>query len=166
MGGYEANPDEEFGTVSASSSRVPQSKDALKREYGTKKRKKIQKLVEAEALVKAAETGRKAEEQERKTGDVEFMAGRQADARQAAEQAMVNQLRERQNALLVTAGEPPVPFAEKALQTVGQDLLSKAPEFGAELAAGELEGAESEGMKNFGSALGNAYGTEPAALPT
>ena len=92
-----------------------------------------------------------------------FQAGQEA---LAAEQAMVNQLRERQNALLVTAGEPPVPFAEKALQTVGQDLLSKAPEFGAELAAGELEGAESEGMKNFGSALGNAYGTEPAALPT
>ena len=194
------------------------SKRALKDEWGTAKRKKIEKIQEEEALAKAAELDRLAEEQEEKTRDVEFMSGKQAEARQAAvadlaraptaagqeavalaalgsgdarrvaeasrqsvrgaqegiaqaaaekgfqagqealaaEQAMVNQLRERQNALLVTAGEPPVPFAEKALQTVAEDTLRRAPAFAAELA---VPGTESDQYKNFGGALTNAYGT-------
>lgn len=195
-----------------------ESKTALKSEYGTANLKQIEKIRSREALVDAAELGRKAEAKEAQLNDPRFMAEKMAEARRAAvgdlaraptggqqaelaraalgggdarrvaevarqssrgqaeataqaaaqqgvqagqaaaqaEQAMLNQLRQRQNALLATAGQAPTTFAE----TTGQQMVTQAAagvipaaaEYGATVAA-----KGDDNMKAFGSAIGEAY---------
>ena len=67
-----------------------------------------------------------------------FQAG-QAAAQ--AERAMLDQLRERQNALLASVGEPPVTFAEKT----GQGLVTSGVEMGMGALANELDVARIAG---------------------
>jgi hypothetical protein len=68
-----------------------------------------------------------------------FQAG-QAAAQ--AEQAMLTQLRQRQDALLATAGQPPLTFAEQTgQQVVSSNLLPALTEMG----AGEVEAARARG---------------------
>ena len=64
-----------------------------------------------------------------------FQAG-QAAAQ--SEQAMLNQLRQRQKALLATAGEPPTTFAEET----GQQAVTSGVEFGMGALANELDVAQ------------------------
>ena len=82
-----------------------------------------------------------------------FQAGQAAAA---AERAMLDQLRQRQNALLATAGEPPTTFAETTGQQIATQaaagIIPAAAEYGATVAA---KGGDN--MKAFGSALGEAY---------
>jgi len=161
--------------------------------------KAAEKVRKGEALVDAAEYGRKAEAKEAQLNDPRYMAEKMSEARRAAvgdlaraptggqqaelgrlalsgqspgaiaatarqvgrgqaeatsqaaaqqgfqagqaaaqaEQAMLNQLRQRQNALLATAGQAPTTFAE----TTGQQMATAGIGFGTDLAAGEVEAA-------------------------
>ena len=114
----------------------------------------------------------KASEMARQAGRGQAEATAQAAAQQGfqagqaaaqAERAMLDQLRQRQNALLATAGEPPTTFAE----TTGQQIASQAAtgvipaaaEYGATVAA-----KGDDNMKAFGSAIGTAYGAAEAEV--
>ena len=114
----------------------------------------------------------KASEMARQAGRGQAEATAQAAAQQGfqagqaaaqAERAMLDQLRQRQNALLATAGEPPTTFAETTGQQIATQaaagVIPAAAEYGATVAA-----KGDDNMKAFGSAIGTAYGAAEAEV--
>ena len=114
----------------------------------------------------------KASEMARQAGRGQAEAKAQAAAQQGfqagqaaaqAERAMLDQLRQRQNALLATAGEPPTTFAETTGQQIATQaaagVIPAAAEYGATVAA-----KGDDNMKAFGSAIGTAYGAAEAEV--
>ena len=110
----------------------------------------------------------KASEMARQAGRGQAEAKAQAAAQQGfqagqaaaqAERAMLDQLRQRQNALLATAGEPPTTFAETTGQQIATQaaagVIPAAAEYGATVAA---KGGDN--MKAFGSAIGSRPSTK------